>query len=176
MRNIAKINENDRKALFHNTAAKMGMTDAIVEKDFWVCYMLDYLFHRCAWKDNIAFKGVGNTVINGNWTTSFAVVNKGTYSIQFEEAKNAGMKYFSFTPTEAGTYIIESMCMDKLALSLVDPYIGFVGTDINNNPDASSNDKTEFTCSTVILNSLANTLLISITSSPTFLVILELYY
>ena len=57
MRNIAKIKENDRKALFHNTAAKMGMTDAIIEKDFWVCYMLDYLFHRCAWKNNIAFKG-----------------------------------------------------------------------------------------------------------------------
>ena len=60
MRNIAKINENDRKALFHNTAAKMGMTDAIVEKDFWVCYILDYLFHRSAWKDNIAFKGGTN--------------------------------------------------------------------------------------------------------------------
>ena len=57
MRNIAKIDERDRKALFHNTAAKTGMTDAIVEKDFWVCYMLDYLFHRCAWKDRIAFKG-----------------------------------------------------------------------------------------------------------------------
>ncbi len=57
MRDIAGINENDRKALFHNTAAKMGMTDAIIEKDFWVCYMLDYLFHRCTWKDNIAFKG-----------------------------------------------------------------------------------------------------------------------
>ena len=57
MRNIAKIKGNDRKALFHNTAAKMGMTDAIIEKDFWVCYMLDYLFHRCVWKDNIAFKG-----------------------------------------------------------------------------------------------------------------------
>ena len=35
----------------------MGMTDAIIEKDFWVCFMLDYLFHRCKWKDNIAFKG-----------------------------------------------------------------------------------------------------------------------
>ncbi len=57
MRKIAKINENDRKALFHNTAAKMGMTDAIIEKDFWVCYMLDYLFHRSQWKDTIAFKG-----------------------------------------------------------------------------------------------------------------------
>ena len=57
MRDVAKLNEKDRKALFHNTAAKMGMTDAIIEKDFWVCYMLDYLFHRCAWKAHIAFKG-----------------------------------------------------------------------------------------------------------------------
>lgn len=46
MRNIATIKENDRKALFRNTAAKMGLTNAIVEKDFWVCFMLDYLFHR----------------------------------------------------------------------------------------------------------------------------------
>ena len=37
-------------------AAKMGMTDAIIEKDFWVCYMLDCLFHCCVWKNNIAFK------------------------------------------------------------------------------------------------------------------------
>ena len=57
MINIANINENDRTALFQNTAAKMGMTDAIIEKDFWVCYMLDYLFHRLEWKDHIAFKG-----------------------------------------------------------------------------------------------------------------------
>lgn len=35
----------------------MGLTEAIVEKDFWVCWMLDYLFHRCRWKNNLAFKG-----------------------------------------------------------------------------------------------------------------------
>ena len=57
MRNIAKLNERDRESLFHNTAAKMGLTDAIIEKDFWVCYILDYLFHRCRWKDRIVFKG-----------------------------------------------------------------------------------------------------------------------
>ena len=57
MRKIAKIASKDREALFRNTAAKMGMNEAIIEKDFWVCYMLDYLFHRCAWKDNLAFKG-----------------------------------------------------------------------------------------------------------------------
>ena len=47
MNNIARINSNDRKALFQNTAAKMGLTEAIIEKDYWVCFMLDYLFHRC---------------------------------------------------------------------------------------------------------------------------------
>ena len=35
----------------------MGVSEAIIEKDFWVCYILDYLFHRCEWKDNLAFKG-----------------------------------------------------------------------------------------------------------------------
>ena len=44
MRNIATIPARDREALFRNTAAKMGMSEAIIEKDFWVCYMLDYLF------------------------------------------------------------------------------------------------------------------------------------
>ena len=46
MRTIVNINDHDRQALFKNTAAKMGMTEAIIEKDFWVCWMLDYLFHR----------------------------------------------------------------------------------------------------------------------------------
>lgn len=56
IRDIAKLNENDKKALFYNMAAKMGMTDAIIEKDFLVWYMLGYLFHCCAWKNNIAFE------------------------------------------------------------------------------------------------------------------------
>lgn len=57
MIHIAKIADRDRQALFKNTAHKMGMTEAIIEKDFWVCWILDYLFHRSEWKDNIAFKG-----------------------------------------------------------------------------------------------------------------------
>ena len=48
MNNIARINSTDRKALFQNTAAKMGLTEAIVEEDYWVCFMLDYLLHSKA--------------------------------------------------------------------------------------------------------------------------------
>lgn len=57
MYNIAKLQAKDREALFRNTALKIGMSEAIVEKDFWVCLTLDYLFHKCKWKKKFAFKG-----------------------------------------------------------------------------------------------------------------------
>ena len=52
---IAKLPADDRRELFHNTAAKTGLHDAIVEKDFWVCLTLDYLFHRSPWKEAVTF-------------------------------------------------------------------------------------------------------------------------
>ena len=82
---------------------------------------------------------IGNITGEGSKTSPY-VVEEGTYNVNFEAAKTAGMKYFSFTATEAGTYEIESFCMDKLAMQLVDPYLGFVGTDINSNPDTTGND------------------------------------
>ena len=54
---IARLPADDRRELFHNTAAKTGLHDAIVEKDFWVCLTLDYLFHRSPWKKAVTFKG-----------------------------------------------------------------------------------------------------------------------
>lgn len=57
MKNVARFSDNDRRVLFRNTADKMGLNDVIVEKDFWVCFTLDYLFHRSPWKDSITFKG-----------------------------------------------------------------------------------------------------------------------
>ena len=54
---IARLPADDRRELFHNTAAKTGLHDAIVEKDFWVCLTLDYLFHRSPWKKTVTFKG-----------------------------------------------------------------------------------------------------------------------
>ena len=57
MRNIARLSDEERYELFRNTADKMKLHDAIVEKDFWVCFTLDYLFHRSPWKNFITFKG-----------------------------------------------------------------------------------------------------------------------
>ena len=55
MYSIARLPEDERRILFRNTAQKMGMNEAIIEKDFWVCLTLDYLFHRCKWKDVFTF-------------------------------------------------------------------------------------------------------------------------
>ncbi len=39
------------------TSRKSGLASSIVEKDLWVCYILDYLFNRCDYKDYFEFKG-----------------------------------------------------------------------------------------------------------------------
>jgi len=57
MKEVAKLQIKDRMELFQATAISMGMQPNVIEKDFWVCFTLDYLFHRCPWKDSITFKG-----------------------------------------------------------------------------------------------------------------------
>ena len=57
MKKIARLINAEKQELFHATAIKMGMRPEIIEKDFWVCYMLDHLFHECEYKDTFVFKG-----------------------------------------------------------------------------------------------------------------------
>jgi len=54
---VARLSSKDRQDLFLGTARKMGINEAIVEKDFWVCWTLAYLFQISPWKDNFSFKG-----------------------------------------------------------------------------------------------------------------------
>ena len=57
MYKIAGVEPEEREILFQNTAFRKGMNAAIIEKDFWVCFILDHLFHRSQWKDAFVFKG-----------------------------------------------------------------------------------------------------------------------
>jgi len=57
MKNIARLPKEERLILFRNTAANCGLSEGIVEKDFWVCWTLDYLFHQSPWTKHLAFKG-----------------------------------------------------------------------------------------------------------------------
>ena len=57
MRNLVREGTDNLKALFGNTSVKAGLSPAIVEKDFWVCFTLDYLFNDSPWRKHLAFKG-----------------------------------------------------------------------------------------------------------------------
>lgn len=57
MYQIIKLPEKEKQELLIATAGKMNLPEAIIEKDLWVCIVLDYLFHRCRWKNYFAFKG-----------------------------------------------------------------------------------------------------------------------
>jgi hypothetical protein len=41
---IARMPARDRADVFAETAERKGLSDAIIEKDFWVCWTLKQLF------------------------------------------------------------------------------------------------------------------------------------
>lgn len=57
MKKIARISNEERQELFQATAINMGMRPEVIEKDFWVCFMLDHIFHESEYKDVFVFKG-----------------------------------------------------------------------------------------------------------------------
>ena len=57
MNTIAKLKVEDRKFVFLKASEAKGKTVSIIEKDYWVCYLLDYLFTKSEFKDMLVSKG-----------------------------------------------------------------------------------------------------------------------
>ncbi len=57
MHSLARESEQERLNLFRAASQKLRVHEAIIEKDFWVCWVLDHLFAHSAWKSQLAFKG-----------------------------------------------------------------------------------------------------------------------
>lgn len=57
MDNVARLSQEERNQVFLETAAQMGTTPAIVEKDFWVCYVLERIFKSEKLRSILLFKG-----------------------------------------------------------------------------------------------------------------------
>ncbi len=54
---LAMIPKDDFEDLVVLTGSRMGIKDALVEKDFWVTFVLKYLFEDSPWKHSLLFKG-----------------------------------------------------------------------------------------------------------------------
>ena len=57
MERIMRLSAYERAGLIAAAARNLGLGEAIVEKDLWVTYFLDYLFSRCPHKGEFEFKG-----------------------------------------------------------------------------------------------------------------------
>lgn len=57
MNKVAQLSSSDRKALFNEAAARMGVNSVIIEKDFWVCWILKQLFTIKEFDGWLIFKG-----------------------------------------------------------------------------------------------------------------------
>lgn len=57
MHRIARASADERRLVFEAQAQKMTLAPAVAEKDFWVCYTLDHLFHKSGYADSMVFKG-----------------------------------------------------------------------------------------------------------------------
>lgn len=57
MNRIATAAPSLRASAFTEAGIRQGMASAIVEKDFWVCWMLGLLFGHPEWRKGLVFKG-----------------------------------------------------------------------------------------------------------------------
>ena len=57
MDKVARLRAAERREFFRETAARRGMRSAVIEKDFWVCWVLMQLFAEPELKDRMVFKG-----------------------------------------------------------------------------------------------------------------------
>ncbi|MDR0909851.1 MAG: nucleotidyl transferase AbiEii/AbiGii toxin family protein [Spirochaetaceae bacterium] len=57
MNKVANFTDEERSELFQATSTEYGLEPAIIEKDFWVCFMLDHLFHHSNYAKFLVFKG-----------------------------------------------------------------------------------------------------------------------
>ena len=57
MDKVSALSPDERRDLFSQTANQKNMTSAIVEKDFWVCWVLMKLFASPELSSKILFKG-----------------------------------------------------------------------------------------------------------------------
>jgi len=57
MYNFIKLDKNERSQAFRIASERLGYPVYVIEKDFWVTYMLDTLFNRIKHNHKIMFKG-----------------------------------------------------------------------------------------------------------------------
>lgn len=52
-----KLSKENLEKIIRNASQKLNINEAVIEKDYWVCFILNYIFSQCKWKEGFTFKG-----------------------------------------------------------------------------------------------------------------------
>lgn len=52
-----KVSSEELRVAIKNTAEQMNVNEVTIEKDYWVSFILNYLFNECEYKEAFTFKG-----------------------------------------------------------------------------------------------------------------------
>lgn len=119
MYRFANFDESNKRFIIEKHAVSSGLSPAIIEKDFWVCLMLDVIFNKIKYKDVFTFKGgtslsKGYDIINRfsedidlilNWT----ILDVSEEEPMFDRSNTAQEKYNKRLNEEAGVFIKEKL-------------------------------------------------------------------
>jgi hypothetical protein len=159
----AKATPKDREALFNQTASVKGISPEIVEKDFWVCWILYWIF-RLHGLPRLIFKG-GTSL-----SKAFGIIRRFSEDIDLVINRHQlGFNDESDPANQQGTKLrdrtiasLKSSCRDVIAKEFVPrlqaqirSIIGDNGWTLEIDPDAPDGDTIDFKYPTGIPNSLA---------------------
>lgn len=51
------VKSQELESVLRNASNRLGVSERILEKDYWVCFILNYLFSYSKWKESFSFKG-----------------------------------------------------------------------------------------------------------------------
>lgn len=126
MEKVAHLSQQDRSDLFAETAKEMRTTPAIVEKDFWVVWVLNRVFANTELAHILKFKG-GTSLskvfgLIGRFSEDIDLILDWREVVQVDpnatRSKSQQMKFNETTNAEAITYI------DAVLLPLVQSCVG----------------------------------------------------
>ena len=82
MNRIASMSVTECRVVFAEAAERLQIQTVIVEKDFWVCWMLGRLFDRPEWHEALVFKdGTASSKV-------FGIIRRFSEDIDFTRASH----------------------------------------------------------------------------------------
>ena len=122
MDRVALLTQNERSDLFREASAQLGMSTAIVEKDFWVCWVLKNIFSCEQLNPHLVFKGgTSLSKIYGlierfsedvDLVLDWSLLGYGEDEDPYQEhtSRTQQDQYNREFNTRAATYIAETLC------------------------------------------------------------------